>query len=186
MAIVCKSAAEIDKMRASGRIVREVLSATAAAVAPGITTMDLERVADEKILDGFFEAGAMGHDVAQSDGLAKRGRNFEVEIGVDVAVEVELAFLQQRHVLGAALGVAWLDGDRGIGFVHRCRERIAIDGESAAGRGRAERQHDALRGARDAGHGQHEREQDVAHTKASARRRERIATWPYPSTAGER
>ena len=61
MAIVCKSAAEIDKMRASGRIVREVLSATAAAVAPGITTMDLERVADEKILAAGAKAAFKGY-----------------------------------------------------------------------------------------------------------------------------
>jgi methionyl aminopeptidase len=61
MAIVCKSAAEIEKMRASGRIVREVLSATAAAVAPGITTMDLERVADEKILAAGAKAAFKGY-----------------------------------------------------------------------------------------------------------------------------
>src|SRR5436190_6171701 len=61
MAIVCKSAAEIDKMRASGRIVREVLSATAAAVAPGIATMDLERVADEKILAAGAKAAFKGY-----------------------------------------------------------------------------------------------------------------------------
>ncbi len=61
MAIVCKSAAEIDKMRASGRIVREVLSATAAAVAPGISTMDLERVADEKILAAGAKAAFKGY-----------------------------------------------------------------------------------------------------------------------------
>jgi methionyl aminopeptidase len=61
MAIVCKSAAEIDKMRASGRIVREVLSATAAAVAPGVTTMDLERVADEKIREAGAKAAFKGY-----------------------------------------------------------------------------------------------------------------------------
>ena len=45
MAIMCKSAGEIEKMRRSGRIVRQVLDATVAAVKPGITTMDLEAVA---------------------------------------------------------------------------------------------------------------------------------------------
>src|SRR5213082_2753721 len=49
MAIVCKSAAEIDKMRRSGRIVREVLDHVKALVAPGVTTMDLERAAERKI-----------------------------------------------------------------------------------------------------------------------------------------
>src|SRR5207245_1628965 len=49
MAIVCKSAAEIDKMRRSGRIVREVLDEVSALVKPGATTMDLEYAAERKI-----------------------------------------------------------------------------------------------------------------------------------------
>lgn len=49
MAIVCKSPAEIEKMRRSGKAVREVLSELAGMVAPGISTMDLERVAAKKI-----------------------------------------------------------------------------------------------------------------------------------------
>jgi methionyl aminopeptidase len=49
MAIVCKSAAEIDKMRRSGHLVREVLDHVRALVAPGVTTMDLERAAEKKI-----------------------------------------------------------------------------------------------------------------------------------------
>jgi methionyl aminopeptidase len=49
MAVVCKSAAEIRKMRESGRIVRQVLNAVKAAVGPGVTTMDLERLAEKKI-----------------------------------------------------------------------------------------------------------------------------------------
>jgi len=51
MAIVCKSAAEIEKMRRAGRIVRQVLEAASAAVAPGLSTMDLERLAERKIRD---------------------------------------------------------------------------------------------------------------------------------------
>ena len=49
MAIVCKSAAEIEKMRQSGRIVRQVLEHVREMVAPGVTTMDLERAAEHKI-----------------------------------------------------------------------------------------------------------------------------------------
>jgi methionyl aminopeptidase len=51
MAIVCKSAAEIEKMRRSGRIVREVLDHVRTLVVPGATTMDLERAAEKKIKD---------------------------------------------------------------------------------------------------------------------------------------
>src|SRR6202044_976171 len=49
MAIVCKSAAEIERMRQSGRIVRQVLDHVRSMVAPGVTTMDLERAAEQKI-----------------------------------------------------------------------------------------------------------------------------------------
>ncbi|HEX8811394.1 MAG TPA: type I methionyl aminopeptidase, partial [Terracidiphilus sp.] len=49
MSIVCKSHSEIDKMRRSGRIVRQVLEAAKELVAPGVSTMDLERVAEHKI-----------------------------------------------------------------------------------------------------------------------------------------
>src|ERR1700747_1322515 len=51
MAIVCKSAAEIERMRQSGRIVRQVLDHVRTLVAPGVTTMDLERAAEKKIAD---------------------------------------------------------------------------------------------------------------------------------------
>src|SRR6201993_4240089 len=49
MAIICKSASEIEKMRRSGRIVRQGLETGKALVAPGVTTMDLERAAEKKI-----------------------------------------------------------------------------------------------------------------------------------------
>jgi methionyl aminopeptidase len=49
MAIVCKSPAEIERMRRSGRIVRQVLDQLAAMVAAGVSTMELERAAEKKI-----------------------------------------------------------------------------------------------------------------------------------------
>lgn len=52
--IVCKSSAEIEKMKRSGHIVREVLEYVRGLVAPGVSTMDLERAAEKKI----EEAGA--------------------------------------------------------------------------------------------------------------------------------
>src|SRR5215475_6265276 len=54
MAIVCKSQAEIDKMRRSGQIVRQVLEELRAMVKPEVTTMDLEKAAERRIRD--FEA----------------------------------------------------------------------------------------------------------------------------------
>jgi methionyl aminopeptidase len=47
--IVCKSQAEIEKMRRSGHIVRQVLDDLRKLVAPGVTTMDLEKAAAAKI-----------------------------------------------------------------------------------------------------------------------------------------
>ena len=49
MAIVCKSPAEIEKMRRSGRVVRQVLDHLRTLIAPGVTTMDLERAAEKKM-----------------------------------------------------------------------------------------------------------------------------------------
>src|SRR5579864_6638709 len=51
MAIVCKSASEIEKMRRSGHIVRQVLDHVRTLVAAGVSTMDLERAAEKKIKD---------------------------------------------------------------------------------------------------------------------------------------
>ena len=48
---MCKSSAEIEKMRNSGRIVRQVLDHVRTLVAPGVTTMELERAAEKKIKD---------------------------------------------------------------------------------------------------------------------------------------
>ena len=47
--IIRKSKAEIEKMRSAGRIVAEVLQRLAGMVAPGITTLDLDREADRMI-----------------------------------------------------------------------------------------------------------------------------------------
>jgi len=56
MAILVKSAAEIQKMRTSGIALRQVHDAVTAAVRPGATTMDLERAAAKKVaeLDAQF------------------------------------------------------------------------------------------------------------------------------------
>ena len=51
MAIAIKTAQEIEKMRKSGRVLRQVHEAIRAAVKPGATTMDLEKVAEAKIAE---------------------------------------------------------------------------------------------------------------------------------------
>ncbi len=61
MAIICKSSAELEKMRKSGRIVRQVLNAVKQLVVPGVTTMDLERAAEKKIQDLGAKAAFKGY-----------------------------------------------------------------------------------------------------------------------------
>ena len=61
MAIVCKSAAEIERMRHSGRIVREVLDHFRTMVAPGVTTMDLERAAEKKMRNSGAKPAFKGY-----------------------------------------------------------------------------------------------------------------------------
>ena len=49
--IICRTAAELEKMRAAGRLVGQVLTALAAKVAPGVTTADLDTIAEGLIVD---------------------------------------------------------------------------------------------------------------------------------------
>ena len=48
--IVCRSRAELEKMREAGRLVGEVLTELASHVKPGVTTADLDALAEKRIL----------------------------------------------------------------------------------------------------------------------------------------
>jgi methionyl aminopeptidase len=48
--IVCRSKSELERMREAGRLVGEVLTALAAHVAPGVSTADLDDLAEKRIL----------------------------------------------------------------------------------------------------------------------------------------
>ncbi len=61
--IVRKSPMEIDKMHASGRLVASILAALRDAVVPGMTTMDLERMAEGMIRDAGATAAFKGYFV---------------------------------------------------------------------------------------------------------------------------
>jgi methionyl aminopeptidase len=61
MAIVCKSKEEIERMRRSGHIVRQVLDHVRGLVAPGVTTMDLERAAAKMIEDADAKPAFKGY-----------------------------------------------------------------------------------------------------------------------------
>ncbi len=48
--IVCRSQAEIEKLRRVNRLVAEILAELCAMAAPGITTRDIDRIAEERVL----------------------------------------------------------------------------------------------------------------------------------------
>ena len=62
MAIALKTPGEIEKMRRSGAILRQVHHAVGAAVKPGATTMDLEQVAEAKIKELGAKAAFKGYN----------------------------------------------------------------------------------------------------------------------------
>ena len=53
--IICRSVAELERMRAAGRLVGDVLSELTRRVTPGVTTAELDEIAEERIR----EAGAV-------------------------------------------------------------------------------------------------------------------------------
>ena len=59
--IVCKSAAEIEKMRAANQLVARVLEELAAMVAPGVSTADLDAAAEAKVRAAGAEPAFKGY-----------------------------------------------------------------------------------------------------------------------------
>ncbi|HZT70259.1 MAG TPA: type I methionyl aminopeptidase [Terriglobia bacterium] len=59
--IICKSAAEIEKLRRSGQLVRRVLEETCAQVKPGITTLDLERFVERRLAQAGAKPAFKGY-----------------------------------------------------------------------------------------------------------------------------
>ena len=99
MAIVCKSQSEIEKMRRSGHIVRQVLDELKAMVAPGVSTMDLEKAADKKIKElgakpafkGYYDYpcvlctsinNEIVHGIPSEERLLKAGDIVSIDCGV--------------------------------------------------------------------------------------------------------
>ena len=59
--IVCRSAAEIERLRAANQFVAAVLAELEAAVAPGVTTADLDRMAERLVRAGGAEPAFKGY-----------------------------------------------------------------------------------------------------------------------------
>lgn len=59
--IICKSAAEIEKLRRSGRLVRQILEETREQAKPGVTTMELERFVERRLAGARAEPAFKGY-----------------------------------------------------------------------------------------------------------------------------
>jgi methionyl aminopeptidase len=59
--IVCRSAAEIERLRVANQFVAEVLGELEAAVAPGVTTADLDQLAERLVRAGGAEPAFKGY-----------------------------------------------------------------------------------------------------------------------------
>jgi methionyl aminopeptidase len=59
--IVCKSPAEIEKMRAASQLVAQVLDELAAMVVPGVSTQDLDEAAEQRVRAAGAEPAFKGY-----------------------------------------------------------------------------------------------------------------------------
>ena len=59
--IVCKSPAELERMRAANALVADVLAALAGIVAPGVTTKDLDGLAEKLVREAGAEPAFKGY-----------------------------------------------------------------------------------------------------------------------------
>src|SRR5437588_685133 len=99
MAIHLRSAEELEKMHRAGLFVHEVLTALRDAVKPGITTMDLEKIAEEKIAGRPGKAAFKGyrgypcvlctsinneivHGIPSPQRILKEGDILKIDVGV--------------------------------------------------------------------------------------------------------
>ena len=101
--IVCRSAAELDRMREAGRLVGEVLTELAGHVAPGVTTADLDAMAEARITKAGATPAFKGYHGYPATICASI--NEEVIHGIPSARRV----LNEGDVLSIDVGAA-LDG----------------------------------------------------------------------------
>src|SRR5262245_57253721 len=100
--IVCRSAAELERMHAAGRLVGEVLTALSANVAPGITTGALDKVAEDLIRDAGAITAFKGyngypaticasindeviHGIPSKDRVLREGDIISLDVGASLA-----------------------------------------------------------------------------------------------------
>ena len=92
--ISCKRGPPIRISRCSARIENPVGYPT---LEIGTQRQDRIGIKCDQILDRLFETSRVRHKLTHRDWLAVAGRDFEIEIFVDVRVEVDLALLNLLH-----------------------------------------------------------------------------------------
>jgi methionyl aminopeptidase len=97
--IICKSPLELEKMRRGGLLVWELLDELRARVAPGISTYDLEKLAEEKLAERAVEPAFKGlydypcilctsinneivHGIPSPQRILKEGDIVKIDVGV--------------------------------------------------------------------------------------------------------
>lgn len=91
--IVRKSQSELEKMRESGRLVACVLAEMRSMVAPGVSTMDLEVVADKIIRDAGAKAAFKGYYVPAV------GKRFPTSLCTSVNEEIVHGIPSEKRIL---------------------------------------------------------------------------------------
>ncbi len=92
--IIRKSPSELEKMRASGRLVAQILHELRGMVAPGVTTLDLETAAEKMVNDAGARAAFKGYYVPAA------GRRFPCVLCTSINEEVIHGIPSKKRVLG--------------------------------------------------------------------------------------
>lgn len=118
--ITLKSAHELALMREAGRIVAEVLAGIREAVAPGVTTADLEAIADEVIV-GKYQAIPSFQGYRGFPGMVCASVNEEIVHGIPgnrvlyegdiVSVDVGVIYQGYHGDSAITVGVGQVDAD---------------------------------------------------------------------------
>ena len=107
--IVRKSPSELAKMRESGRCVARVLAAVRSLVAPGVSTMDLEVVADKMIREAGAKAAFKGYYVPAVGKRFRRALCTSVNEEIVHGIPSKKRILKEGDIVKVDCGVL-LDG----------------------------------------------------------------------------
>jgi len=112
--IVCRSAAEIERMRAANSVVAHVLAELKAAVAPGVTTADLDALAERLVHEGGAVPAFKGY------------HGYPATLCVSVNEEVVHGIPSRSRTLGAGDIVSLDVGVKLDGFYGDCAITVPV------------------------------------------------------------